>query len=165
MVRKMNNFKSAALITIKRTNADDKDFQSLVTLLDAELRQRDGEDHFFYAQFNSLEKIRHVVVAFYQDEAVGCGAYRPYDDDTVEIKRMFVSNSFRGRGIASGILNALEAWAQENDFRQCILETGFNQPEAIALYRKSGYTQMPNYGPYQEVTGSICMKKSLPIRY
>ena len=79
------------MVTLKRTEADDNDFQSLVVLLDSELRERDGEEHVFYAQFNSLERIRHVVLAYRNGIAVGCGAFRPYDEDTVEIKRMFVN--------------------------------------------------------------------------
>ena len=152
------------LVVLKRTNADDQQFQSLVALLDAELRQRDGDDHFFYAQFNSLERIRHVVLAYYEEKAVGCGAFRPFDQSTVEIKRMFVQASFRGQGIAQLILAELESWAKENNFDQCVLETGYNQPEAIALYQKSGYTIIPNYGPYTGVKSSLCLKKELLSR-
>lgn len=149
------------MITLKRTDADDSDFISLVNLLDQELMVRDGEEHVFYAQFNSLEKIRHVVLAYHNEKAVGCGAFRPYDDQTVEIKRMFVHVDFRGQGIAKSILTELESWARENSYRQCILETGYNQPEAIALYHKSAYVQIPNYGPYGGIANSLCMKKEL----
>ena len=152
---------TSILVTLKRTEADDKDFQALVVLLDAELRDRDGEEHVFYAQFNSLERIRHVVLAYHNGMAVGCGAFRPYDEQTVEIKRMFVNHSLRGQGIAKSILTELEAWARENNYRQCLLETGYNQPEAIALYQKSGYEQVANYGPYAGIGNSLCMKKEI----
>jgi putative acetyltransferase len=155
------NRKSTSLVYLKRTDADDKDFQSLVILLDEELLERDGEDHVFYAQFNSIGRIRHVIVAYREGQAVGCGAFKLYNERTAEIKRMFVRAAFRGQGIAGQILTELESWAQENNFHQCILETGFNQPEAIALYQKSGYSRIPNYGQYQGVAGSICMQKAL----
>ena len=146
---------------LKRTDAGNQDFQSLVVLLDEELRQRDGDEHVFYAQFNSLDRIRHAVVAYQDDIPVGCGALRPFDDQTAEIKRMFVHPLFRGQGIAQKILAELEKWAWENLIRKCILETGFNQPEAIALYQKSGYQRIANYGPYGGIANSLCMEKVL----
>jgi len=150
------------LITLARADTPTEDFQFLVSLLDEELRIRDGADHPFYAQFNTLEKISHYIVAYVEGIAVGCGSFRVYNEDTVEIKRMFVQSLHRGWGIASLILAALESWAAENRFSSCILETGYNQPEAIALYKKSGYTVIANYGPYENVQNSICMRKNLP---
>lgn len=111
----------------------------LVRMLDEELQIRDGEDHSFYAPFNTLTHINHVIVAYVDNYAVGCGAFRPYDAQSVEIKRMFVHPDLRGRGVATMILHTLELWAKESGFHQSILETGFNQPEAIALYTKAGY--------------------------
>lgn len=130
-------------------------------MLDDELRIRDGADHPFYAQFNKLDAIRHVVVAYTDNVAVGCGAFRQYSVDTAEIKRMFVRPVFRGQGIALLILSNLESWASEQDYTQCVLETGYNQPEAIALYNKAGYHQIPNYGPYAGVANSICFRKKI----
>ena len=62
----------------------------LVNMLDHELQIRDGDDHPFYAQFNTLNNINHLIVAYVDDHAVGCGAFRPYAAQSVEIKRMFV---------------------------------------------------------------------------
>jgi GNAT superfamily N-acetyltransferase len=146
-----------------RTDTDNEDFRKLVTLLDAELSRRDGEEHVFYAQFNGLDRIRHVIVAYEDGLAIGCGAFRAFDETTVEIKRMYVLDAFRGKGIAGKILSALEQWAVGNGFRQAVLETGYNQPEAIALYTKAGYVRIPNYGPYAGVFNSVCMKKELPV--
>lgn len=128
-------------------------------MLDDELRIRDGADHPFYAQFNKLDAIRHVVVAYAGNVAVGCGAFREYSGETAEIKRMFVRPVFRGQGIAPLILSDLESWAHDQRYTECILETGYNQPEAIALYNKAGYLQIPNYGPYIDVANSICFAK------
>jgi GNAT superfamily N-acetyltransferase len=147
------------VINLIRTNSDNSDFRELVRLLDADLQIRDGDDHSFYAQFNKVNKIRHVVVAYEDGEAVGCGAIKEYESGAAEIKRMFVRTERRGRGIAKSILSELEMWANELDFSECILETGLKQPEAIALYRKSGYETIPNYGQYSGVENSVCMKK------
>ncbi|HSF89301.1 MAG TPA: GNAT family N-acetyltransferase, partial [Saprospiraceae bacterium] len=115
----------------------------------------------FYAQFNTLTNIRQVILAYAGDHPVGCGAFRLYDAQSVEIKRMFVHPDYRGRGIARMILDELELWAKESGFHESMLETGFNQPEAIALYSKAGYEVIPNYGPYEKVTTSVCMRKNL----
>lgn len=146
---------------LTRTTSENPDFISLVELLDADLKIRDGEDHEFYAQINQTAILNNVLVYYQNDIALGCGAFREIDEKTVEIKRMFVNPNFRGKGIASSILNALEQWASELNYTQTILETGINQPEAIALYKKMGYTVVENYGQYIGVENSVCMKKFL----
>ena len=147
------------MISLIRTTSEDADFQELVRHLDAELRVRDGDEAEFYLQFNKIDTIKHAVVAYVGEAAVGCGALRPYEADTVEVKRMFVPLERRGQGIASQILTDLQAWAAELGFRKCILETGHKQPEAIALYTKNGYSLIPNYGQYQSVENSVCFEK------
>jgi GNAT superfamily N-acetyltransferase len=74
---------------------------------------------------------------------------------------MFVRLENRGQRIAAQILTELEAWASESGFTACVLETGFKQPEAIALYRRSGYEVIPNYGQYSDVGNSVCMRKEI----
>jgi len=134
---------------LKRTNSDDINFINLVALLDRDLKIRDGEDHTFYNQFNKIDKIKHAIVYYENDIAVGCGAFREKENDTVEIKRMFVNPDYRKRGIAAAVLKELENWAAELNYTYTILETGKKQPEAISLYQKSGYTIIPNYPPYE----------------
>ena len=77
------------MIDLKRTSSQDQDFQDLVLLLDKDLSVRDGEDHSFYAQFNKIDKIKEVIVAYQDNKAVGCGAIKKYDDEIAEVKRMF----------------------------------------------------------------------------
>jgi putative acetyltransferase len=149
------------MTNLVRTTSDNPDFRELVTLLDRDLQIRDGDEHLFYAQFNKIDKIRHVVVAYAGGEAVGCGAIKEYSEGAAEIKRMFVRAERRGRGIAKSILSELEMWANELGFSECILETGLKQREAIGLYQKSGYEMIPNYGQYIGVENSVCMKKSI----
>lgn len=151
------------MIKIIRTDSTNSDFQKLVTLLDADLKIRDGEDHSFYSQFNTIDSINHVVVAFHDDNAIACGAFKPFSEKTVEIKRMFVLDDHRGQGIAKQILIELEKWAAELKNISCILETGKKQPEAIRLYEKAGYLRIPNYGQYENVENSVCMKKDIKL--
>lgn len=149
------------MITLLRTNSDNPDFIALVKLLDADLAVRDGDQHVFYAKLNKIEGIRHVVVAFDNHIAVGCGAIKEYEPATMQVKRMYVSPEHRGKGIASAVLGELEKWATEMNYKDCILETGKNQPEAIELYKKNLYHIIPNYGQYIGVDNSICFKKIL----
>jgi len=149
------------MIEIVRTAEDNADFLSLVELLDAELRIHDGEEHGFYAQFNKPVGLGGVVIAFDDGEPVGCGAFKRYEEGVAEIKRMYVKPESRGRRIAALVLAELESWAAELGFTKCILETGHKQPEAIALYRREGYSVIPNYGQYVGVDNSVCLKKTL----
>ena len=149
------------MITIKRTNCDDPNFQELVKLLDLELQKRDGEEHVFYATLNKTNTLNYVVMAYDQNEAIGCGALRAYSNDTMEVKRMFVPLQKRGQGIASTVLSTLEIWCRELGIKKCILETGKNQPEAIALYKKNHYNIIPNFGKYEGVENSVCFEKEL----
>jgi GNAT superfamily N-acetyltransferase len=146
--------------TLKRTTSKDDDYKKLVAHLDAELKIRDGDEHSFFAQYNKSDMIKHVVVCYDNETAVGCGAFKYYEDGIVEIKRMFVLNQMRGKGIAKKILAELEKWAKELNYNQTILETGIKQPEAIALYKSAGYSIIPNYGQYENVASSVCMKKN-----
>ncbi|MEO5944420.1 MAG: GNAT family N-acetyltransferase [Ferruginibacter sp.] len=149
------------MITTKRTNSEDEDFKALVKLLDEELKILDGEEHLFYAQLNKIENIKQVIVLYDGEENVGCGAIREYAENTMEVKRMYVLPGKRGRGIASAILKGLEDWSKELEITTLVLETGKKQPEAIALYKKSGYHIIPSYGKYKNMENSICFKKEL----
>ncbi len=144
-----------------KTNSDNEDFKALVKLLDAHLAMTDGDEHDFYNQFNKITHIKHVIVVYENQKPIGCGAIKKYDTATAEVKRMYVAPEMRGQGIAGKILAALELWALELDFKKCILETGVRQPDAIALYKKSGYEIIPNYGQYENVDNSVCFEKIL----
>ena len=149
------------MITTKRTNSDDEHFRQLVAALDADLAIRDGKDISFYAQFNKIDTIKHVVVAYAKGEPVGCGAMKEYSSEAMEIKRMYVPAHMRGQGVASFVLRELEIWCKELNYRRCILETGKRQPEAIRMYQKNGYQIIPNYGQYVNVDNSVCFEKDL----
>ena len=149
------------MIECIRTDSDNVDFIALVKELDADLAIRDGDEHAFYSQFNKINAIKHVVVAYKNGLPVGCGAIKALAIDRLEVKRMYVVPAQRGQGIASVILTKLEDWALELNYDRCILETGIKQPEAIALYKKCGYEIIPNYGQYLNVENSICFAKKL----
>lgn len=149
------------MITIRRTSSDNADFRFLVSELDRYLAIRNGEANDFFVQFNQIDQIKHVVLAYENDEVAGCGAMKEYDPGSMEIKRMFVPGEKRGKGIASTVLKELEIWAKELGYGKCILETGNDMKEAVGLYKKSNYQIIPNYGQYENVAGSVCFEKEL----
>jgi GNAT superfamily N-acetyltransferase len=149
------------LIKIIRTNSENKDFINLVQQLDAYLKITDGDEHNFYNQFNNINVLQHVVVVYKKNIPVGCGAFKEFNAVTTEIKRMFVSKEFRGKGFAKILLLDLENWSKELGYQKCILETGKRQVEAVKFYKKCNYKQIPNYGQYQEMDNSICFEKHL----
>lgn len=151
------------MLRIVRGSSENEDFVFLVRKLDADLAERDGKDHTFYAQFNKIDSIRHVVVVYDGDQPVGCGAIKEFAPDTMEVKRMYTLPEKRGQGVASQVLAALETWAEELGYQKCVLETGKKQPEAIALYQKNGYIITPNYGQYIGVDNSVCFEKKLSV--
>ena len=112
------------MITLKKTNSTNIDFINLVKNLDAYLKVKDGDDHSFYNQFNDIDMLKYVIVAYHNDIPVGCGAIKKLSSETMEIKRMYVSPKGRGNGIGTKILLALESWAKELKYTKCILETG-----------------------------------------
>lgn len=149
------------MTTFQRTDSDNADFQDLVKLLDADLAIRDGEEHAFYDQYNKIVTIKHAIVCYLDEQPIGCGAFKEFDDTTVEIKRMYVKPSYRGKSIGLYILKELELWAAELNYPTTILETGKKQPEAIRLYEKAGYTRIKNFGQYENVDNSVCMSKDI----
>lgn len=148
-------------IKLKRTDSSDEDFIVLVRHLDADLAVRDGSEHSYYAQFNKIDLLRHVVIAELDGRAVGCGAIKEFESGVMEVKRMYTDPAARGKGVATAVLDELEKWAAELGCTACILETGWRQPEAVALYRKCGYDEIPNYGQYIGMENSVCFRKTI----
>lgn len=149
------------MLAFTRTNGSDAAFCSLTRALDEDLRARYGAQMDFFGQFNHSLDITTALVVRLDGEPAGCGCFKPFSEDTVEIKRMFVPAEFRGRRIARAILAELEGWARELGYRSAVVETGILQPEAIRLYEAAGYVRFPNYPPYENVKESCCFQKSL----
>ena len=149
------------MLILTRTNSENADFIHLVKYLDADLAKNNGDQNSFYAQFNKLDKIKHVVIAYENGQAVACGAIKEYEPGVMEVKRMYTSPGSRGKGVAGKVLSELESWAKELNYHKCVLETGKTQTAAIHLYEKSGYQSIPNYGQYVGVENSVCFEKMI----
>lgn len=144
-----------------RTTSADTDFRNMVNALDDDLNQRNGDVQRQYDQYNKIDKIKHAMVIYVDDLPVGCGCFKPFDSETVEIKRMFVSPEMRGRQLAARLLQELEAWAIEEGNTGAVLETGVRQVEAQRLYTIAGYLKTENYGQYIGMEDSLCYRKEL----
>lgn len=148
-------------MNILRTDSANTDFQTLVKSLDATLAEHNGENDDFFAQFNTIDTIKNCIVVYVDDIPAACGAFKPFSEDTVEIKRMFTHPEFRKKGLGSAIVKELENWAAELNFKKAVLETSRDLKNAISVYEKSGFNRMPNYGQYIGVEQSVCYEKAL----
>jgi len=149
-------------INIKRTQSSNEDFNNLIVQLDKELYTRYQSAQTAYDKHNKIELIDTVIIAYDNGgQPIGCGCFKNFNKDTVEIKRMFVTASYRGMGISKLILKELENWAKDLGFSEAILETGVKQGEAIGLYSNAGYSRIENYGQYKDISTSVCFEKKL----
>lgn len=146
-----------------RTDGKNEDFIENCRLLDMDLDRRVGRQikREKYAKFNQLDEIREAIVVYDDGKPVGGGAIRRYDDETVELKRVFVHNEYQGQGIGSRLVSLLIEWAAQLGYRRMILETGELLAESCAVYRKLGFAVIPNYGPYADMPESLCMAKEI----
>ncbi len=146
---------------LKRTTSDHKDFQDLIKLLDNDLAARYSNHEYKYNVNINIDRLDTVVLAYINKVTIGCGCFKEINEDTVEIKRMYVHPQLRGFGVASAILEELSNWAKERYYINLVLETGKQQPEAIKLYSEHGFSIIENFGPYINSPGSLCMGKSI----
>lgn len=148
-------------LKIIKTDSKNPDFISLVKELDAYLKRTDGDEHDFYNQFNHIDVLKNVVVAYKNNLAIGCGAIKHFNTNAMEIKRMYVAPNYRRLGIALDLMNALETWTKELGYKKCVLETGKRQVAAVKFYEKCKYQKIPNYGQYKQMENSVCFEKKL----
>lgn len=149
------------MFTIVRTNSDNPDFTALTDKLDDELCSIYNTRKEDFEEYNRITDLKTVVLAYENKVLIGCGCFKKFDENTLELKRMFIEPAFRGRGVASAIVKELEKWGVELGFTFGFLETGKGQPQAIRLYKKLGYQLIPAQEQYQPSDYSVCMRKEL----
>lgn len=150
------------MVSVIRTDSSHPAFIQLVKDLDDELRTVDFDYDSFHIQFNSIDVIPYVVIAYDDKIPVGCGGIKVFENDAMEIKRMYTVPAYRGRGVAVIILTELEKWTTDLGMKKCVLETGSMLTAAIRTYEKNGYVRIPNYGQYIDAETSLCFEKLLP---
>ena len=150
------------------------DATSLIAALNAELSARypePGATHFRLDPGEVAPGAGVFLVARRRGRPVACGALRLLRDAAVarqlgprvgELKRMYVAPDARGKGVGRALLDRLEAEARSLGVTRLVLETGTRQAEALALYRRAGFTEIAPYGEYAASSAtSICMAKDL----
>jgi putative acetyltransferase len=151
-------------ITVAAEPFDSAEAQRLIAALDAHLAGRYSADQRFGPNLRPehLEPgLGTFVIARADGLAVGCGALRRLDEESAEVKRMYVEPDLRGRGVAKEILDHLEAAARVMGTRRLLLETGIYQAEAIGLYRRVGFNPVRCWGEYADVLTSVCFEKHI----
>jgi putative acetyltransferase len=145
--------------TVKSQPPESKEIRELSGALHKDLESRYGKGSIE----DFVEENKTMLIFFVcrndKNKAVACGALKHFDDTTAEIKRMYVADDSRGKGLSKLILNKLEETAFLMNYKRVILETGLKQPEAIKLYEKSGYTKIETYGKYKDDSNSLCYGK------
>jgi len=149
------------MLKLIRTDSKNRDFISLVSNLNKYLKTIDGDEHEFYMQYNNIDVLKHTVVAYFNEVPVGCGAFKMFDEYSVEIKRMFTLPEYRRKSVANKILTELENWSKEFNYTSCVLETGKRQIEAVNFYKKNNYFVIENFGQYIGIDNSVCFKKNI----
>lgn len=120
-------------------------------------------DSCFMLDVSELEAPDVAVFVSRTDSGTANGIVAIVDrgNGSAELKRMFVPEAARGRGIARALLAATDAFAGNRGIRTLQLETGPKQLAAIGLYEAVGYRVVPNFGQYVGDEFSVCMEKSL----
>lgn len=147
----------------KRTNGKNKDFIENCILLDMDLDRRVGNEiqRDKYNKYNQLDEIQEAIVVYEDNKPIGGGAIRKYDEEDIELKRVFVHSEYQGHGVGTKLVSLLVEWAAELGYKRIILEAGKILSEACAVYKKIGFQVIPNYGPYVDIPESLCMAKDL----
>jgi GNAT superfamily N-acetyltransferase len=149
-------------LTITAVSPYESVAEELIAELSAELGALYGDDGTGLFQPEDVNGPRAIFLVAYDNERpVACGALRPINNKTAEIKRMYVRRDNRGQGVSRQLLEALEQRAKEFDYQHIILETGYRQLAAVGLYEHAGYKVIPNYGPYVGNPDSVCFEKNL----
>jgi GNAT superfamily N-acetyltransferase len=147
-------------LVLSRERFDAQVVQALLAALDAELDARyadEGIDPPVHDPRDYESPRGVLLVARLGGEPVGCGALRPGPAEGVgEVKRMYVAPAVRGRRVAERLLAELLEAARRLGYRRLVLETGTEQPEALRLYQRLGWTPVPAFGHYRDSPLSRC---------
>ncbi len=153
-------------IELRTTAPDHPAVKVLLTQLDSYLAERYPAEANHIDSLEELKKPNVFFVAAWEEgNALGCGAIKFLRDevDYGEIKRVFVTEHARGKGIADALMQCLEQAARERGVNMLRLEAGRQQPEAIALYEKLGFTERDVFSGYEDanIELSVFMEKRL----
>ncbi len=148
---------------LRKIDCENPDFLKLCEELDNFLNSAIGgeEKREKYKKFNHADTMDYVIIAYVNREPAGCGALRKYSDKEIEVKRVFVRETYRRKHIGSMIIEALIMQAEQMGFQRMILETGVFLSASVHLYQQYGFEVIENYGAYQNMPESLCMGRDI----
>ena len=114
-----------------------------------------------FIPYNLSESVKDVLIAYSDGVAVGCAGLKRYSEEDVEVKRVWVEPAYRGRHIASKMMEKIEKKGKEEGYLRMILQTRPIMTDAVKLYESRGYVLIDNYPPYDKLEGAICMALKL----
>jgi putative acetyltransferase len=151
-------------IKIRKVASKSKDLRNLIEELDSYLSPLYPENSIHKVNLDTAEKDNVIFILAYKDlKAIGCVALRPLNDSECEMKRMYVIEKERGKGYSNILCTEIENIARKKGFRRILIETGYEQPVAIGLYKKHGYKRISRFGEYIDDPLSVCFAKKLTI--
>ena len=139
LLTKEPNPQTLELIEIMAKDAMAPEVLELFSLHDDFMLEILGGDNWFYHRYSEEEHIQQVWTAYEGELTVGCIAYRKKAGDMGEVKRLFIKEAYRGRGLSKRLLKTLEAYAREQGCRALYLDTRTTLEPAVALYYSSGF--------------------------
>lgn len=137
------------------------DYKRLADALDAYYYTLVGDVQDRYKDVNRPENMNCLIVAYAGDKAVACGAWKHVDEQTAEVKRIYVCPEYRRRGIASALIQTLEDHIACSGYQQALLETARTTGDSHALYFSLGYKEIPYYGSPAGAENCRCFLKEL----
>ena len=120
-----------------------------------------GDVHLKYAAVNDPRNMACIVVAYEGNTPIGCGCWKAVDEQTAEVKRIFVEPAYRRRGVASAIIELLENHILASGYTQALLETARTTDDSRKLYLSLGYREIPYYGSPAGAENCRCFLKEV----
>jgi GNAT superfamily N-acetyltransferase len=141
---------------------DDPSVTAAVAVLQQEYVRRYGsQDAAVMMPAEFAEPDGLFLVSEVDGEIVAMGGWRRHDETAVEIKRMYVPERYRRKGYARAVLAELERRAAAAGYRRIVLNTGVEQPEAVAMYQSAGYQPSAGFGHYAHAPLALFFGKDL----
>ena len=148
---------------IRFVTAQNADFRALAAMLDAYYFSLVGDIQHKYAESNRPENMSALAVCYVGEKPVACGAWKALDGGVAEIKRIYVLPEFRRRGVATGLIWALEGNAARAGRQKLILETAVDTTGSHQLYLSLGYQIRNYYGSPAGAENCLCFEKEIKL--
>jgi putative acetyltransferase len=148
-------------LKIIQVSPEDKFVQMLIKKLDQFQIDLYGVENCHLDSFEELKNSKaYMVGAYIDNQLIGIGAVKLFAE-YAELKRMYLDENQRGKGIAEKILAQLEKYVQKTGIKKVYLETGVQQKPALNFYKKNGYSEVEKFGNYETNEVSVFLGKIL----